>query len=130
MINVALVGINGKMGQVICKILDNHNSAKIVCGVDINTDEKNGVPVYESLNEAKENIDVIIDFSHPSSLASTLGFSVENKKALVLATTGLSSQQIEAVNEAAKTTPVFFSANMSLGINLLMKLLIKNTHRL
>jgi len=122
MIRIALVGINGKMGQVICRILDSHDTAQIVCGVDINKEEKNSVPVYGTLNEAKEEIDVIIDFSHPSSLESTLLYATENKKALGLATTGLSAEQIASVNEAAKVTPVFFSANMSLGVNLLIEL--------
>lgn len=127
MIKIALVGINGKMGQVICRMLEDHNSAKIVCGVDINKDEKNGVPVYNSLSEAKDEIDVIIDFSHPSSLESTLKYATKNNKALVLATTGLSTEQITLVNEASKIIPVFFSANMSLGVNLLIELAKKAT---
>lgn len=127
MIKIALVGINGKMGQVICRILDSHNAAKIVCGVDINKDEKNGVPVYGALSEAKEEIDVVIDFSHPSSLESTLDFATKNIKPLVLATTGLSQQQIDSVNKASEITPVFFSANMSLGVNLLIELAKKGT---
>ncbi len=127
MIRIAFVGINGKMGQVICRILDSHDYAQIVYGVDINKEEKNGVPVYGALSEAKEEIDVIIDFSHPSSLESTLLYATENRKALVLATTGLSTEQIASVNEAAKVAPVFFSANMSLGVNLLIELAKKAT---
>lgn len=127
MIKIALVGINGKMGQVICRMLEDNNSAKIVCGVDINKDKKNGVPVYNSLSEAKDEIDVIIDFSHPSSLESTLKYAMKNNKALVLATTGLSTEQITLVNEASKIIPVFFSANMSLGVNLLIELAKKAT---
>lgn len=127
MIKIALVGINGKMGQVICRILSDSETAAIVCGVDINTEARNGVPVYTSLKDAKEDCDVIIDFSHPSSLESTLEYAVTNKKALVLATTGLSSDQMDAVRAASETTPVFFSANMSLGVNLLIQLAKKAT---
>lgn len=127
MINIALVGINGKMGQVICRILTENETIRIVSGVDINTEQKNSVPVYSSLNDVKESFDVVIDFSHPSSLNSTLEFVKSNKKGLVLATTGLSSEQMEAVKEAAKVTPVFFSANMSLGVNLLIELAKKAT---
>lgn len=127
MINIALVGINGKMGQVICRILSESESARIVCGVDINTEVKNGIPVYSALKDAKEDFDVIIDFSHPSSLEATLEYAVSNKKGLVLATTGLSTQQMETVREASEKTPVFFSANMSLGVNLLIELAKKAT---
>ena len=127
MIKIALVGINGKMGQVICRLLDTNDAAKIVCGIDINPEEKNGVPVYKALGEAKEEIDVIIDFSHPSSLEGTLQYATENKTALVLATTGLSPEQINAVNDASGKTPLFFSANMSLGVNLLIELSKKAT---
>ena len=127
MINIALVGINGKMGQVICRILSESESARIVCGVDINTEVKNGIPVYTALKDSKEAFDVIIDFSHPSSLEATLEYAVSNKKGLVLATTGLSAQQMETVYEASEKTPVFFSANMSLGVNLLIELAKKAT---
>ena len=127
MINIALVGINGKMGQVICRILSESESARIVCGVDINTEVKNGIPVYTALKDSKEAFDVIIDFSHPSSLEATLEYAVSNKKGLILATTGLSAQQMETVREASEKTPVFFSANMSLGVNLLIELAKKAT---
>ena len=62
MTKIVLVGINGKMGQVICRIIDSYDNAEIVCGVDINTEEKNGVPVYSDFNDVKEDCDVIIDF--------------------------------------------------------------------
>jgi len=127
MINIALVGINGKMGQVICRILNSSINAKIICGVDINTEEKNSIPVYSSLAETKEEFDVVIDFSHPSSLEATLEYTVKNNKGLVLATTGLSAEQMETVKTASKSIPVFFSANMSLGVNLLIELAKKAT---
>ena len=127
MINIALVGVNGKMGQVICRIAEENESVQIVFGVDINTESRNGFPVYSSFDEAKEDCDVVIDFSHPSSLEKTLEYTVNNKKGLVLATTGLASEQMEKVREASKETAVFFSANMSLGVNLLIELAKKAT---
>ena len=127
MIKIALVGINGKMGQVICRILNSYDDAEIVCGIDINKEIRNGIPVYNTLDEAKEEIDVIIDFSHPSSLESTLAYATKNKKALVLATTGLSSEQMITVNKASEEAPILFSANMSLGVNLLIELAKKAT---
>lgn len=127
MINIILVGVNGKMGQVICRILENSSSAKIVCGIDINPQQRNGFPVYKSFEDVKESCDVIIDFSHPSSLAGTLDFALSNKKALVLATTGLGAEQLDSVKTASNSIPVFFSANMSLGVNLLIQLAKKAT---
>ncbi len=127
MINIILVGVNGKMGQVICRILEENNTAQVVCGIDINTERKNGFPVYSSFDDVSEECDVIIDFSHPSSLENTLSYCVKNKKAAVIATTGLSAQQIDSIEAVSKEIPVFFSANMSLGVNLLIQLAKKAT---
>lgn len=127
MINIALVGANGKMGQVITKLLKENENAKIVCGIDINTIIKNEFPVYTDLNDTKEAFDIIIDFSHPSSLESTLSYALEKEKPLVLATTGLSSEQMDEIKDASDKIPVFFSANMSLGINLIIDLAKKAT---
>ena len=122
MTKILLVGINGKMGQVICRMAQDNQAVTISCGVDINTKENNGVPVYDSLSNVKEDADVIIDFSHPSSLAGTLAYAKENNKPVVIATTGLDNEQIALLKETSKSVPVFFSANMSLGINLLIQL--------
>ncbi len=127
MINIALVGANGKMGQVIARLLAESETSKIVCGVDINTAIKNDFPVYTTLEDVKEFFDVIIDFSHPSSLEGTLSCAVSKKKPVVIATTGLSATQMEKISEASSKTPVFFSANMSLGINLIIDLVKKAT---
>lgn len=127
MINIALVGANGKMGQVITRIVDNSENAQIVYGIDINTERKSNYPVYSSFSEVKEECDIIIDFSHPSSLKATLEYSVSNNKGVIIATTGLSAEQIDSINRAAEKVPVFFSANMSLGVNLLIQLAKKAT---
>ena len=127
MINIALVGANGKMGQVISRLASDCDDAKIVCGVDVNTAIKNDFPVYTSLKDSKESFDVIIDFSHPSALEGTLSYAVSENKAVVLATTGLSAEQMELIKEASDKTAVFFSANMSLGINLIIDLVKKAT---
>lgn len=127
MINVILVGANGKMGQVICRIADESSYVNIVCGIDINTEKRNSFPVYSSFSEVKEDCDVIIDFSHPSSLASTLQYAISNKKAIVIATTGLSADQLLSIKDASQIIPVFFSANMSLGVNLIIQLAKKAT---
>ena len=127
MINIILVGAHGKMGQVISRITEEDLNANIVCGIDINTEKKNSFPVYSSFDDVKEQCDVIIDFSHPSSLSSTLQYAINNKKAIVIATTGLSDEQILSIKAASQTIPVFFSANMSLGVNLIIQLAKKAT---
>ncbi len=127
MINIALIGANGKMGQVISRLLEDSETAQVSFGIDINTACNNPFPVYSSLSEAKEKCDVIIDFSHPSTLEATLKYASENNKAAVIATTGLTNEQIEAIKNTAENIPLFFSANMSLGVNLLIELAKKAT---
>lgn len=127
MINIALVGANGKMGQVITRLVSQSDDIKIAFGIDINTEKKSDYPVYSSFSEASEECDVIIDFSHPSSLDATLKYALDNKKGAVIATTGLSPEQTNDIKTASEKTPVFFSANMSLGVNLLIQLAKKAT---
>ena len=125
MINIALFGCNGKMGQVISNLLANDEEAKISFGFDINTERKNSYPVYDDVSKIKEKADVVIDFSHPALLDSILKYCSESKAGAVIATTGLSGEQIEQIEELSKEVAVFRSANMSLGINLLINLVKK-----
>ena len=121
MIKIALFGCNGKMGQVISNLLANDEDAKISFGFDINTEKKNSYPVYDDINKIKEDADVVIDFSHPALLPSILEYCKAKKKGAVIATTGLSEEQIAEIEELSKEVPVFRSANMSLGIAALIK---------
>ena len=125
MINIALFGCNGKMGQVIANIVNGDSDAKIAFGVDINTETKNSFPVYGNIEEIKETADVIIDFSHPAMLSSIIKYSGDNKIPCVIATTGLSDAQLSEIDALSKEVAVFRSANMSLGINLLVSLVKK-----
>jgi len=125
MINIALFGCNGKMGQVISNLLMNDDDAKISFGFDINTEKKNSYPVYDDVSKIKEKADVVIDFSHPSFLPSIIRYCKENNCGAVIATTGLSSEQIKDIEDLSKEVAVFRSANMSLGINLLISLVKK-----
>ena len=127
MINIALVGANGRMGQVICRMVAENENARIIYGIDINTERRYDFPVYESFDNAGEDCDVIVDFSHPSTLIKTITFATNNKKPIVICTTGISPEQMSALNEASKEIPVFFSANMSLGVNLIIELAKKAT---
>ena len=127
MINVMLSGCNGKMGAVLSGLLANDAEAKVVCGFDINTTSNFGYPVYDNLDDVNEKVDVVIDFSHPSCLSSVLGYCKKNNVPVVVATTGLSDEQKMDVENLSKSVPVFFTFNMSLGINLLVNLVKKAT---
>jgi len=122
MTKIILSGCNGKMGKVITELVNQTEDCTIVAGVDINT-QSTDYPVYDNINKINGlDADVIVDFSHPSVLNSLLDYSKSNSLPLVLSTTGYSDEQTELIKEAAKVTPVFFSFNMSLGINLLIEL--------
>ena len=122
MTNIILSGCCGKMGRVITACVENRDDCKIVAGVDLNTDSSLGYPIYSSFSDITEQADVIIDFSHPSVLNSLLDFAKSRSLPLVLATTGFSSSQTEEIKKAAENIPLFFTFNMSLGINLLVAL--------
>lgn len=122
MTKIILSGCNGKMGRVISACATQRDDIEIVAGVDINTYSTFGYPVYEKFEEIAEKADVIIDFSHPSVLDNLLAFAKEKKLPVVLATTGFSSSQTETIKAASKEIPLFFTFNMSLGINLLVAL--------
>lgn len=122
MTKIILSGCLGKMGRVITNCASLRNDIEIVAGVDLNTDSTYTYPVYTSFSEIKEAADVIIDFSHPSVLDNLLAFAKEKNLPVVLATTGFSASQTEQIKNAAKEIPLFFTFNMSLGINLLVAL--------
>lgn len=122
MIKIILNGCNGKMGQVISKIISENSNFTIAAGIDINTYTKNPYPVYTDFSSCREDADVIIDFSHPSSLSGLLDFAKKRALPVVIATTGLSPVQKKEIEEASADIPIFFSANMSLGVNLITEL--------
>ena len=125
MTKVILSGANGKMGQVITRLAAEDDKISIIAGKDIKKKKKNDYPVYDDWNQITEKADVIIDFSHPSGLDSLLEYSQKTHTPVVMATTGLSEEQIGKLREHSKETAVFFSANMCLGINLLIDLVVR-----
>ena len=129
MTEIILVGCDGKMGQVICRIAEADPDVKITCGIDISGEKKNDFPVYTEFN-ADVRGNVIVDFSHPSALTATLEYAKAANVPAIIAATGFSPAQREEINEAAKSAPIFFSANMSLGINLLIQLAKRATQLL
>lgn len=126
MTNIILSGANGKMGKVITAMAAENDDLNIVCGFDVNT-ESNGFPVYQNPDEYAGGADVIIDFSHPSAFENLTEYALKRKLPIIMCTTGLSSVQLKKLEEMSKEIPVFFSANMSLGINLLIQLAKKAT---
>ena len=109
------------MGKAISAIVAETEDAEIVCGFDIAGGDC-GYPVYSDYASVSVDADVIIDFSHPANLNKLLSFAKRNDLPIVVATTGLTEDQKKELSDASKIIPVFFSANMSLGINLLIRL--------
>lgn len=122
MIKVMMHGCNGAMGQVISKIIDESDSAVMAAGVDFKDDGQNPYPVFKNLEDCNVDVDVIIDFSSSKATDRLLNYVAEKQIPLVLCTTGLSEEQIQKVQETSKKTAVLRSANMSLGVNILLKL--------
>lgn len=125
MTNIIMSGCNGKMGQVITRLVGEMDDVKIVAGIDYNNVSNNGYPVFKTPAECNIKADAIIDFSHPAAFENLLKYAVSNKIPLVMATTGLSQVQRKALETASKDTAIFFSANMSLGVNLIIDLVKK-----
>lgn len=125
MIKVLLSGCNGKMGQVITRLIEQYDNIKIEAGFDINDSGKNPYPVFNVINNITVPIDIIVDFSNTAAFENVLDFAVTRKVPLVMATTGLSQVQNKMLVSASERIPVFFTANMSLGINLLADLVKK-----
>ncbi|MBQ7981540.1 MAG: 4-hydroxy-tetrahydrodipicolinate reductase, partial [Oscillospiraceae bacterium] len=122
MVKVTLTGANGKMGKVITSVISERSDCEIISGIDHNTAQNDSFPVYYEPKELTEKPDVIIDFSHPSALDDLLEYGLSTGTAIVFATTGYTDEQIAKIKKAAEQIPVFFTFNMSLGINLLCKL--------
>lgn len=123
MIRAIMHGCNGKMGQVITGMIKEDAQIELVAGVDKYHGIENTYPVFDTLADCDVEADVVIDFSNASAVDGLLETCGERKLPVVLCTTGLSEEQLKKVEETSKKTAVLRSANMSLGVNLLMKLL-------
>lgn len=123
MIRAIMYGCNGKMGQVISGLVKEDEQIEIVAGVDKYLGIENSYPTFSSLAECDVEADVVIDFSNAAAVDELLDVCVEKKLPVVLCTTGLSEEQLAKAEKASEVTAVLKSANMSLGVNLLMKIL-------
>lgn len=120
--NLILSGANGHMGRVISAYTAERDDCRIVAGIDRVTTRYADFPIFETPQACDVPADCIIDFSHPSLLAPVLERAVHTSTPIVVATTGLSEEQIALLHRTSAVVPVFFSFNMSLGINLLAEL--------
>ena len=121
MIQILLSGAGGKMGQVISRSVSERVDCRIAAGIDRQSAAVD-YPIFEKPSDCDVCCDVIIDFSHPSLLEPLLDYAVSHKIPAVVCTTGLSPEQADKLKQAADKIPVFFSANMSLGVSLLCEL--------
>ena len=119
---IIICGYSGKMGQAVMRAAKNDSECEVVAGVDINFSEKSELPVYKNINEVKERADVVIDFSNPAAFDGLIEYSKNTNTPVVICTTGLSSDQMEKMKYVSEVLPVFYSRNMSLGVNLLVEL--------
>ena len=122
MVKIIMHGCNGAMGQVISSLAEKDEELEIAAGIDLNPEQKNGYPVFSSLEECTVQADVIVDFASAKAVDHLLDYCGQTGMPVVLCTTGLSQEQIQKVSETAEKTAVLRSANMSLGVNLLLKM--------
>ena len=123
MVKILMHGCNGKMGRMITEIVKNEEDTVIAAGVDKFTGIPNDYPVFEEIAQCDVDVDVVIDFSNAGAVDELLDYCVEKSLPVVLCTTGLSDEQLKKVDECSEKIAVLKSANMSMGINLLLKLL-------
>lgn len=123
MVRIIMNGCNGKMGQTISRMVAEDPETEMAAGIDIRDDGHNPYPVFTNITECKVEADCLIDFSSASGTDAVLDYVMARKLPCVLCTTGLSEAQIARVQECSKEVAILRSANMSLGINLLLKIL-------
>ena len=122
MVKIIMHGCNGHMGQVISGIVEKDPDAEIVAGIDIADQGKNSYPVFTDIDACQVEADAIIDFSSAKATDKLLEYSAARQIPVVLCSTGLSQEQLAKVEETSRKVAVLKSANMSLGINTLLKL--------
>ncbi len=123
MTRIIMHGCNGHMGQVISGLVAQDADAEIVAGIDMMDNRENGYPVFTDLDSCQVDADAIIDFSNAKAVDALMDYSAKRGIPLVLCTTGLSEEQNAKVDEISKKVAIMKSANMSLGINTLFKLI-------
>ena len=122
MINILISGIFGHMGRNVAELVDADKDTKLLCGVDLKAGESYGAPVYASFKDVTEKADAVIDFSSAANLKNVLGYAKRTGCSVVLAATGYTDDDLKAIEQASQEIAVFKTANLSVGVNLLQKL--------
>lgn len=122
MTRIIISGCNGKMGREVSNLAFERNDCEVVAGIDRSAQAQNHYPVFSKPMDINVEADVLIDFSNPSLLPSLLQYAQIKKIPLVLCTTGYNKVQVETLTRVSEEVPIFYSGNMSLGINLLIEL--------
>ncbi len=125
MLEVLVNGCNGKMGQVVCDLVENDEDLLLKCGFDKENTGEFAFPVYTNIDEITEKPDVIIDFSIPVATFNILEYAKKNKVPVVIATTGFTEEQENLIKEYSKDFPIFKSANMSYDINIMKRIVME-----
>lgn len=123
MVKIIIHGCNGRMGQFVSKMAAEDSEVEVVAGIDLSDHRDNPYPVFDEIGKCETSADVVIDFASAAAVDGLLDYCREKKVPCVLCTTGLNEEQLRKVEETANETAVLRSANMSVGINLLLKLL-------
>ena len=130
MVRMIMHGCNGRMGKMISQIVDEDPDIEIVAGVDLNTASDGRFPVTDSIEKVDTPADVVVDFGNASAVDKVIDWCVANKVPLVECTTGLTDETLEKMKSASASIPMFKSANMSMGINIIQKILRENAAKL
>lgn len=117
---VLVSGINGHMGRILSNMIKQDSDLELTCGVDKNVDDSS-VKCFQNFNDVNVDVDIVVDFSHHSLTKEMLDFAVKKNLPLVIATTGQSDEEKNMIFEASKNIPIFFAANYSIGIAVLIE---------
>lgn len=123
MLEIMVNGCNGKMGQIVCDLIEENENLVLKCGFDRNITGEFAFPVFNNIYDITQKPDVIIDFSVPVSTFNILEYAVTNHVPVVIATTGFTSEEEEIIKKYSMQIPIFKSANMSYDIMIMKKLL-------
>ncbi|MCH5266741.1 MAG: 4-hydroxy-tetrahydrodipicolinate reductase [Lachnospiraceae bacterium] len=130
MTRIIMLGCNGRMGQMITELVKQDEDCKIVAGVDIVDNRDNEYPVYHSIADCDVEADAIIDFSSSNEFEVRMDYAVDRQVPIIVCSTGLSEEQLEYMKNASEKVAVLKSANMSMGVNLLLKLVQEAARKL
>lgn len=130
MVSIIMHGCNGRMGKMIADIVDKDPDIRIAAGVDINTAASGDFPVYDSIDKVTEQADAVVDFGTATAVDKVIDWCVSKKIPLVECTTGLTDETLAKLKGASSSVAMFKSANMSLGINIIQKILKENAAKL